>query len=198
MCVLLQKDFMFYLSATGSVLIIPRVHKFWSLTCCFGWSSEKRRVVLPFLFKYRWRCMGQPAFLSNKKNSTGDRPLCFWVAWPVLQETGYPGRLQYDTLVYNNNCYFFLCNTQVPSLWIIFHYPNWSLTPLHVGTIGNPSLFQFSHSCTLILYSCNSVLNFFLHKTLTLQSTCSVQLQKLWSIFFASWHAHGAILSQCS
>lgn len=33
-------------SAAGSVLIIPHVHRFWSLSCCFGWSSEKRSVVL--------------------------------------------------------------------------------------------------------------------------------------------------------
>lgn len=140
MCMPLQKDFMFYPSAAGSVLIIPRFHKFWSLTCCFGWSSEKRSIFLSFLFKCRWRCMGQLAFLSNKKNYTGDRALCFWVAWPMLQETGYAGWLQCDILVYNNNCCFFLCNGQVLSLWIILYYPNWSLTPLPVGTIGSPSL----------------------------------------------------------
>lgn len=137
----LQKDFMFYPSAAaGSVLIVPQLHKFWSLMCCFGWSSEKRSV-LSFPCKYRWRCLGQPAFLGNKKHSTGEKTLCFWVAWLVLQESGYPRWLQYGILVYNNNCWFFLCNRQVLSLQIIFYYPKWSLTPTDVGTIGNPSLY---------------------------------------------------------
>jgi len=59
----LQKDFSFYPSTAGSVVTIPWFHKFWSLACCFGWSSKKGSIVLYFLFKYRWRCIGQSAFL---------------------------------------------------------------------------------------------------------------------------------------